>query len=232
MKTSTKVIVILGILIIVGLIFFAVDYSRVTNNTPPIFCIKTAPHIDDGSIEYFGLGYKVNNYLDSASPNTVFRIGTWFMKFNNPFSIKSGDLSPDITTIKYDSKNIKTHLYIDNFNSPSTDIIKSTSDITAYTKKFDDNSLSKALEKYTESYFKDNVLVIVNIQESSGSNTNKVDRVCKINSSNKIDIFVKRDVAEIGTDDMAMWHLLVEIDKNDFGNTSTISVLDSTVRYL
>lgn len=50
MKKCLKVIfVILGIIIVLGLIFFAIDYNRVRKQEKPIFCIKNpAGEILDG----------------------------------------------------------------------------------------------------------------------------------------------------------------------------------------
>lgn len=50
MKKVLKVIgIILGVLIILGLIFFIVDYNRVKNNERPIFCIHNpAGAMNDG----------------------------------------------------------------------------------------------------------------------------------------------------------------------------------------
>ncbi len=232
MKTSTKIIVILGILIILGMILFAIDFIRVDNNKSPILCIQVKSYEDGGSIEYIGFGYKVIKYVDLENNKELYKIGTYFMQFNNPFSkdLLQG-ISPTPVPITFSSKSIQTHLYINNFNSPSVDIIKSLFDLEKYKTKYKDDTLYSFLEKYTESYFNSNVLVIVNIQESSGSNTNKIDRIAKDKSYNRIDIFVKRDVAEIGTADMAIWHLIAEIDKNIFGDTTDIEVLDSTTMY-
>lgn len=232
MKTSTKIIVILGILIILGMILFTIDFIRVDNNKSPILCIQVKLYEDGGSREYIGFGYKVIKYVALENNKELYKIGTYFMQFNNPFDkdILQG-ISPTPVPITYNSKSIQTHLYIDNFNSPSVDIIKSLSDLEKYKVKYNVDKLYSSLEKYNESYFNNNVLVIVNIQESSGSNTNKIDRIAKDKDFNRMDIFVKRDVAEIGTTDMAMWHLLAEIDKKVFGSTTDINILDSTTMY-
>ena len=70
MKKALKVIgIILGIIIILGLIFFVVDYNRVKNNERPIFCISNpAGTINDGgTVEFFGLGYKVIDFHVSTN---------------------------------------------------------------------------------------------------------------------------------------------------------------------
>ena len=50
MKKILKVVVgILGIIVVLGIVFFTVDYNRVKNQKKPIFCIKSlAGGIMDG----------------------------------------------------------------------------------------------------------------------------------------------------------------------------------------
>ena len=65
MKKILKVVVgILGIIVVLGIVFFTVDYNRVKNQKRPIFCIQSPAGVilDGGTIEYFGLGYKVIDF--------------------------------------------------------------------------------------------------------------------------------------------------------------------------
>lgn len=68
------------VLVILGIIFFIVDYNRVKQQKLPIFCIKTGVAYN-GSIDYLGLGYKVAyfNNVNATKPNFegIF-IGSWF----------------------------------------------------------------------------------------------------------------------------------------------------------
>ena len=85
MKKGLKIIlIILGILVLLALIFFAVDYNRVNNNEKPIFCIKNPAGMlkDGGTIEYYGLGYKVIDFHTIAGFDDV-KIGTWLMDYND-----------------------------------------------------------------------------------------------------------------------------------------------------
>ena len=55
MKKGIKIFFIaLGIIIILGLIFFGVDYNRVKNGDNPIFCIRNLAgiYMDGGTVEY------------------------------------------------------------------------------------------------------------------------------------------------------------------------------------
>ena len=65
MKKCFKVIgIILGVIVILGIVFFVVDYNRVQKQEKPIFCIQNPAGMinDGGTIEYFGLGYKVIDF--------------------------------------------------------------------------------------------------------------------------------------------------------------------------
>ena len=85
MKKILKVVVgILGIIVVLGIVFFTVDYNRVKNQKKPIFCIKGPAGVilDGGTIEYLGLGYKVIDFHTIAGFDDI-KIGTWFMDYND-----------------------------------------------------------------------------------------------------------------------------------------------------
>lgn len=85
MKKILKVVVgILGIIVVLGIVFFMVDYNRVKNQEKPIFCIQSPAGVilDGGTIEYFGLGYKVIDFHTIAGFDDI-KIGTWFMDYND-----------------------------------------------------------------------------------------------------------------------------------------------------
>ena len=83
MKKEIKILlVILGVIIILGLIFFAVDYNRVQNHEKPIFCINYATANDGGTKEYLGLGYKVIAFNRLDGYNEI-KIGPWTMKYED-----------------------------------------------------------------------------------------------------------------------------------------------------
>ena len=85
MKKFLKVIgIILGIIVVLGVVFFTVDYNRVQKQEKPIFCIKNPAGIisDGGTIEYFGIGYKVIDFHTLAGYDDI-KIGSWFMDYND-----------------------------------------------------------------------------------------------------------------------------------------------------
>lgn len=105
-----KIIISLIILVVLGLIFFTVDYNRVKNQKKPLFCIYDirGSYQDGGTQEYLGLGYKVIDFhkLESflsenveiviTEENSVveakdfsvgvydkIHIGSWFMTYDS-----------------------------------------------------------------------------------------------------------------------------------------------------
>lgn len=79
-----KILKIIGIVLVLGIIFFGVDYSRVKNSKRPIFCIKNPAGTlrDGGTVEFFGLGYKVIDFHTIAGFDDI-KIGTWGMDYND-----------------------------------------------------------------------------------------------------------------------------------------------------
>ena len=85
MKKSLKVIgIVLGVIVILGIVFFVVDYNRVQKQEKPIFCIQNPAGIinDGGTVEYFGLGYKVIAYNKLNGYNKI-HIGTYFLEYDD-----------------------------------------------------------------------------------------------------------------------------------------------------
>ena len=83
MKKGLKIFcIILGVIIILGIVFFAIDYNRVQKQEKPIFRIKAGTLLDGGTVEYLGLGYKVIDFHTVAGFDDI-KIGTWFMNYND-----------------------------------------------------------------------------------------------------------------------------------------------------
>ena len=96
MKKGIKILlIILGAIVILGFIFFAVDYSRVQKQEKPIFCINYAIANDGGTKEYIGLGYKIIDFNRSNGYDEM-KIGSWFMEyedFENEYNYENNNIS-------------------------------------------------------------------------------------------------------------------------------------------
>jgi len=91
--------------------------------------------------------------------------------------------------------------------------------------KYNDVSLSNyndvSLSNYNDEFFTKKALIVITLDESSGSVRHNVKKVVK--DSNEITIAIERKVPELGTADMAEWNIYIElnaeeVDKNDIVN--------------
>lgn len=83
MKKIVKIIeVIIGIIILLGIIFFVIDYNRAKNNEQPMFCIQIDEVNDGGTKIYLGLGYKVIDFNTLSGFDDV-KIGTLLINYDD-----------------------------------------------------------------------------------------------------------------------------------------------------
>jgi len=75
-------------------------------------------------------------------------------------------------------------------------------------------TFKNAIEKYTNEYFENNFLVLAILTEGSGSHRHIVTGV------NGNEINIKRISVGLGTDDMASWHIIVELNKEKYQMTN------------
>lgn len=69
-------------------------------------------------------------------------------------------------------------------------------------------------DEYTEDFFANNYLVYVILEEPSGSISHTVESV-RMSQAERLMIAIRRDVPEAGTDDMAYWHIVLELPRKD-----------------
>lgn len=85
-ELSIKRTTIICLILIICFIFPITDFCLSKANKPPIFAFPTIRYKDGGSIEYYGLGYKVIKYVklnaDEGPEVIEFDFGTWFLKFS------------------------------------------------------------------------------------------------------------------------------------------------------
>jgi len=86
---------------------------------------------------------------------------------------------------------------------PVCTVISSMNELEQYSNNAE---YKDAVSKYSDEYFSDNFLVIIIIEETSGSNRHKVEKI-DVNG----DIIIKQIVPEIGTSDMATWNIIIEL---------------------
>ena len=91
-KLFIGILIFVSLVLILGITLYSVDKTRVENGQTPIFCIKNpAGEINDGgTIEYFGLGYKVIDYNKLNGYDKI-HIGSW----NLEYDISLGELNEE-----------------------------------------------------------------------------------------------------------------------------------------
>ena len=137
-----------------------------------------------------------------------------------------GDTSGDVkkTFVDFVPQYIRTNGYHKDVEYPVVKIIRSVDGLKAYynaskdkydlerkDKVYSDTTIGflDACDKYNEAYFEKQILVMVLLEEGSGSNRHNVDNV-KLGSDGKLYISIRSIIPEVGTSDMAAWHILIE----------------------
>ena len=93
---------------------------------------------------------------------------------------------------------------------PVYTVISSLNELNQYTRNLSSSSFWETeylntISKYTNNYFSNNFLIIVMLEENSGSNRHRVERI-----DTNGDIVISQLIPEIGTADMATWNIIIE----------------------
>lgn len=146
---------------------------------------------------------------------------------------------PDESSINYDVQYIRTNGYQEGAEYPFVKIIHSVEELNAYyhankdkydlerhEKVYSDTTIGflDACDKYDETYFEKQKLIIVLLEEGSGSVRHKVESVI-MGTDDICYIAIDTIVPEVGTDDMAQWHILIELE----GDVDLVSESDVIV---
>lgn len=134
----------------------------------------------------------------------------------------------------FEAQYVRTDGYHENVGYPVVTVVSSKAALDAY---FEENrglyELSRgeqagsasgfagAIKKYDDDWFASHQLVIALLEESSGSVRHEVESVTAGDSPS---IVIRRLVPEVGTCDMAEWHILIELAANTFRPDARIPV--------
>ena len=141
-------------------------------------------------------------------------------------AVKIGGTEDVLTAhpVGFDAQYIRTGGYHEDARYPAVRLIRSVRELRAYyeanKEKYslgrNDNVSSDstigfldACDKYDGAYFEDHVLIMVLLEEGSGSNRHQV-RSVHMSDGGRCCIYIDRIVPEVGTCDMAEWHILIE----------------------
>ncbi len=130
----------------------------------------------------------------------------------------------NVDTFGRNTQYIRTDGYHENVSYPKAVIIRSVNEFKEYYEKnkelynlerrtdiASDSTIGflDACDRYDDEYFKGKILVLVLLEEGSGSNRHEVTGVC-LDNKGKLQIKIETKVPEVGTCDMAEWHLFIE----------------------
>ena len=175
--------------------------------------------------------YRFNTYCfiyDKEQSDTTTKCEMWV-----EFTVKRiGDTENDLkrSYVDFKTQYIRTGSYYSDGEYPSVVIIRSVDELNAYYEANKKNyylerrevppnyvdvtiGFLDACDKYTAEYFKNNILVMVLLEEGSGSITHQIENI-KIDTNNKLFINIDSIVPFACTNDMANWHILIELKKD------------------
>lgn len=132
------------------------------------------------------------------------------------------------TEVEWAAQYVRTNGYSEGVLYPSVRIIDSLQELKDYyntwhevfdlerkEKVYSDTTIGflDACDQYDEAFFEKNYLIFVLLEEGSGSISHEV-RSVEQTEDKKISISIDRKVPEVGTDDMAEWHIILELSRD------------------
>lgn len=148
-------------------------------------------------------------------------------------------------SVSFVSHYIRTDGYNEDVEYPKVKIIRSVKELQEYYeankdkydlerkgKVYSDTTIGflDACDKYDEEYFENQILLMVLLEEGSGSVGHNVENV-KVLQDEKLYISICAIVPEVGTCDMAEWHILIETEKGiDVTNEEEV-IVDVYAKY-
>jgi len=118
----------------------------------------------------------------------------------------------------FNAQYIRTNGYSDGTVYPKKKLITNREELDSYIEANKDiydfkgwdsiTGFMDATAKYDDNWFSSHKLLVVVLEEGSGSISHTVAEV------NGLGVTIQREIPEVGTGDMAEWHILIEVDKN------------------
>lgn len=139
------------------------------------------------------------------------RIGEDSVKtYNDTEWLNEDPYISDLDTKDFDVQYIRAGIKAENYIYPAVRIFRTEEELKDYltNETHMGENLLNACEKYDDEYFENRMLVAVLLEEGSGSIRHEVERIGV--DSGDLWIEIKSIVPEVGTCDMAWWHVLIE----------------------
>ena len=142
-------------------------------------------------------------------------------------------------TVDFSAQYIRTYGYREDVEYPVVKIIRSVRELNAYYEankeryglgRWDNVSADTtigfldACDKYDDAWFEGHILIMVLLEEGSGSVRHQV-RSVHVSADGRCCLYIDRIVPEAGTCDMAEWHILIEVEAGvEIGKESDVTV--------
>ncbi len=139
-----------------------------------------------------------------VSSDAVPQTGTSADKSNIPFTVSV-------------YRNIRVS---DNKSDFDARILRTFSELTAFYDADNHESNINYIEKYHNSFFDENAVILLCIKRTSGSIRDRIDKVSRENGKLAIQYTTLHPTPQTG--DMAYWRILIEVKKTDVGNIADI----------
>ena len=139
------------------------------------------------------------------------RIGEDSVKtYNDTEWLNEDPYISDLDTKDFDVQYIRAGIKSESYIYPAARIFRTEEELKTYlkTETHMSENLLNACEKYDDEYFENRMLVAVLLEEGSGSIRHEVERIGV--DSGDLWVEIKSIVPEVGTCDMAWWHVLIE----------------------
>lgn len=79
-KIKRIITAVIAVILLVSISFFTTDLIRAKKySLPPMFCIPVFYFPESGSVDYYGLGYKVWEDTDPFDDVTHYYVGFWLL---------------------------------------------------------------------------------------------------------------------------------------------------------
>ena len=106
---------------------------------------------------------------------------------------------------------------------PTVTVLRSRTQLDAFLTGRKPEAMLETCEAYDDTWFADNVLLLVQLDENSGSVRHEVQRLYRDEQGQWL-LQIRKQVPEMGTCDMARWQLLVEVPAGSIGPDETVTV--------
>lgn len=155
---------------------------------------------------------------------------------------KDSDSLPRTEACKFKAQYSRTNGYHEGVEYPIVKIIRSVDELKAYYEANQGRyhlgrkdaayanepiGFLDACDRYDEAYFEEQMLILVLLEEGSGSVRHEVKSVELTEEDGKTQMTIRIDsiTPDICTDDMAEWHIFIEPEKGvDIGNEEDVIV--------